>query len=40
MTGTKKGGKMKCFFDSSKHLYSRQVGAINPDIPTNKNSIN
>jgi len=27
---------MKGFFDSSQHLYSRQVNAINPDIATKK----
>jgi hypothetical protein len=36
MMDINKGGKMKGFLDSSQHLYSRQVNAINPDIPTNK----
>jgi len=40
MMGINKRGKMKLVFDNSQHLYRGQVNAINPDIPTNKNSIN
>jgi len=39
MMGTNKGGNLKGVFDSSQHLYSRQVNAIKPDIQTNKTTI-